>query len=203
MSAISSDGVTLLDLIKGDASDNTVVNVKTGKVGVFAVNGTQIGTYDNNSIDFPAFNLTDGSDKNYQLNSNSAGTAYTMTASSAQIAFGTTTPSITLNKAGTYLLLARVNYQLVGATFASNRNVTTKLRRTNNTPADITNSSTVIGTNVTTTATGSLAALPLPPVVYTTTNTTDVITLFGDVSVIPSAGSLQATEANIVAIRLF
>jgi hypothetical protein len=39
-------------------------------------------------------------------------------------------------------------------------------------------------------------------VLYTTTNTDDAIALFGSLDVVPSAGSLDAVEASIVAVRL-
>ncbi len=132
-----------------------------------------------------------------------AGTAYTLTAVSAAVDMGTTDPVIVINKAGTYLIQARVNYQLVGATFAANRTITTKLRRTNNTAADIANSSTAIGSGVITTITGPLGVIELPAVIYTTTAITDSLTLFADVSVVPTAGSLTITEASIVAVRLY
>lgn len=196
-------GSGTLNLLKADATDNTVVNTPTGKVGKLAVNGTTIGTWDSNSIDFPAFNLSDGSDKNYSLTVYAAGTAYTMTNTSAALDFGTTDPVLTINKAGTYLLIPRANLEFVGATFAANRTVTLKVRRTNNTPADVTGSSTAFGTNIVTTVSGVLFNGTLPAVLYTTTNTDDALTIYGDVSVAPTAGSLQATEASLVAIRLY
>lgn len=195
-------GSANLDLLGADATDNTVLNVATGKVGKFAVNKVTTGTFDNNSIDFPAFNLLDGSDKNYSLTIYAAGTPYTVTATSSALTFGTTNPTITFDKAGTYLLLSRTNYEFVGSTFAANRSLTTKLRRTNNTAGDLTNSPTVIGTNVVTTVNGVLQNVVTPPILYVAT-IGDIITVFADVSVVPTAGSLQATEASIVAIRLF
>lgn len=140
---------------------------------------------------------------NYNLSVYAAGTAYTMTASAAVLTFGTTSPTLVLDKAGTYLITAKANLENVGATFAANRDVTLKLTRTNNTPGDLAHSTTVFGTGVTTTVTGLLALAGLPAVIYTTTNTTDSISIEGLVSVVPTAGSLQVTEASIVAIRLY
>lgn len=131
------------------------------------------------------------------------GTAYTFTGSSAALDFGTTDPSLTITKPGTYLIIARVNVENNAATFASNRTVTLKLRRTNNTAADLTNGSTAYGTGVITTLSSVSQIAALPRVIYTTTNSNDAITVFGDVSVLPSAGSLQATECEIIAIRLY
>ena len=132
-----------------------------------------------------------------------AGSAYTLTATSAAIDFGTTDPSITLAKAGTYLLLASATVQLVGASFAANQAVTIKARRTNNTAADVTNAVAALGTGVRTTITEGLGVIQLPAVLYTTTAITDVVTLFGDVAVVPGVGSIQVTAASILAVRLY
>lgn len=203
LAALNNAGSANLSLLKADATDNTVLNAATGKQGKFAVNNVTIGTFDVNSIDFPTYNLMDGSDKNYQKNVHAAGTVYTLTNVSAAIDFGTTDPAIVLDKAGTYLLLGRVNLLAAAATFAASRNVTLKLRRTNNTPADITNSSTVIATPILTTETQTIAAIYLPPVIVTTANLDDAITIFADVSTVPSAGALNAVEASIQVIRLY
>jgi hypothetical protein len=39
-------------------------------------------------------------------------------------------------------------------------------------------------------------------VLYTTALTSDVITIFADISVLPTAGSISIDEASIVAVRL-
>lgn len=155
------------------------------------------------SVTAPEFLLEDGSDKNHQLSVYAAGTAYALTDTAALLNFGTTDPSLTLNKAGTYLILGRVNLKYNAATFADSRTVTLKLRRTNNTPADLTNGSMTALTDIITTLTYTMGVFNLQPVVYTTAVATDIIQLFGDVSVVPTAGSLDAVEASIVAIRLF
>lgn len=132
-----------------------------------------------------------------------SGTAYQLTNTAALLALGTTTPSLTLNAAGTYLLLARVRYDYNGATFAAVRTATTKLRRTNNTAADLTNSSTAFKTQIITTLTFTAGILTLQPIVYTTVNNNDVIELWGSLDVVPSAGSFDCDEASIVAVKLF
>lgn len=132
-----------------------------------------------------------------------AGTVYQLTNAAALLNFGTTTPSLTINAAGTYLLLARARYDYNAATFAGSRTVTSKLRRTNNTAADIADSSTAWKTQIITTLSFTAQIVDLPPVIYTTTNTNDVIELWGGVSIVPSAGSLDAVEASLIAIKLF
>lgn len=136
-----------------------------------------------------------------QLSVNAAGTAYSLTATPAALDFGTTDPSLTITAPGSYLLLARARLDYSGATFAAVRTATLKLRRTNNTAADLTNGSVAAKTDIITTLTYTMATISWW-VVYTTANSDDAITIFGDVSVLPSAGSLDAMEASIVAIRL-
>jgi len=128
-----------------------------------------------------------------------AGTVYTLTATSALVDFGTTDPSIVINRAGKYIISARVQIRFAGATFAASQEVVTKLRRTNNTAADLTGSSTTVPTGIVTTQTGLLAVIELPDVVYETANITDIIKIFSSVAVAPSAGSVTITEASIIA----
>jgi hypothetical protein len=131
-----------------------------------------------------------------------AGTAYQLTTTAAKLDFGTTDPSITLTAAGTYQLFARARIDYNGATFAANRFVTLKIRRTNNTAADIANSPATFQTAIITTQTYTAAVLNLPVVVYTTANTNDVLELWGSIDTGPTAGSIDAVESEIVAIRI-
>lgn len=146
---------------------------------------------------------TAGGRVNYNLSAYSSGTVYALTATAALLNFGTTDPSITINVAGTYKISGTVVLNYNGATFAANRTVTLKLRRTNNTPADLTNGTTVVTTGIVTTTTETFVVVELPNIIYTTALTTDIIQIFGDVSVVPSAGSLDAVQANIMAVRLY
>ena len=138
----------------------------------------------------------------YSVETYAAGTAYSFTNSSAALDFGTTDPAIVIAQAGTYLIRGRVLMKYNAATFAANRTVTLKFRRTNNTAADITNGSTALTTEVLTLSTGTWVECQMPEVVYATVNTNDAITIYGDVSTVPSAGSLDATEAHILAHRI-
>jgi hypothetical protein len=196
----SPDGLSTFEIANAGLATLDVVTGGSFKLNVNAVQRLLANAA---GVTSAAYNLADGSDKNYNVAVNGAGTAYALTATSAAIDFGTTDPSIVLNKAGTYLLLARASLRYTAATFAASRNVTLKLRRTNNTAADLTGGSTVLATNIVTTTTATFAAVSLPPIVYTTAVATDIITIFGDVAVVPTAGSLDAVEANIVAVRLY
>ncbi len=120
---------------------------------------------------------------------------------SAAVDFGTTDPIITVNAAGTYKIKGRVKVALNGATFAANRTLTIKLRRTNNTAADLANSSTTWIVPIVATITNTLAVIELPEVFYTTALANDTIQIFADISTVPSAGSITIDEACITAIR--
>lgn len=137
------------------------------------------------------------------LTAYAAGTAYQFTNTAALLNFGTTDPSLTITSPGTYLLIARVRVDYNGATFAAVRNGALKLRRTNNTAADLANGQSGFKTDIITTLTYTLGSFNLPPVVYVTTNSDDVIELWGNLDTVPTAGSLDAVEAEIIAIRLF
>ncbi len=130
-----------------------------------------------------------------------AGTAYALTATAAALDFGTTDPSLTLTLAGTYRIRARVRLDYNAATFAAVRTATLKLRRTNNTAADLTNGSVGAKTQIVTTISGTFIHFSWE-VDYTTVNTNDAVTIFGSLDVVPEAGSLDAVEASIMAHRL-
>lgn len=155
----------------------------------------------------PTIRALYGSDGTTRLNvpytAYQTGTTYSLTNTAAAIAGGTTSPSITIAAAGTYQIRGRVNLKYVAATFAANQDVTIKLRRTNNTAADLTNGSTVTTVGVVTTLTNTFEVVDLPEITYTTSNANDVVTIFASVAATPSAGSLQSVESNITAVRLY
>ncbi len=128
-----------------------------------------------------------------------SGTAYSFTNASALIHLGTQDPTTILPRPGNYVLRAVVNVKYNGASFAANRVLTLKLRRTNNTAADVANSSTVETTAIITTLTYTFGVFELPEVSYTTANNNDIISIYGGLDTAPTAGSLDAVEASIVA----
>lgn len=130
-----------------------------------------------------------------------AGTVYTLTNAAAAIDFGTTDPSLTLTGAGKYLIKGRARFEAVGATFGATQAITLKLRRTNNTPADLTSGSGIFNVPVMTTLTNTIGYIDVE-VIYTTANADDVIALFGHIAVLPSAGSVTVDAASIIAVRL-
>ncbi|MBX4189770.1 hypothetical protein KW791_00510 [Candidatus Parcubacteria bacterium] len=132
-----------------------------------------------------------------------SGTAYTLTNTATALDFGTTDPSVVLNAPGTWLMFGRVTVQNTGATFAANRAYTFKLRRTNNTAADVTGATTTQSTDIVTTETITYT-VTIPPALYTTTadSNNDAITIFGSVATVPSAGTFDVTEASIIALKI-
>ncbi len=136
-----------------------------------------------------------------QLTIDAAGTVYSLTATAAKVDFGTTDPAITINAAGTYIIVADCVLNYNGATFAAVRTATMKLRRTNNTAADLSDGTRAIKTEVVTTISGTLAQVTITSI-YTTANTNDAIELWGSLDVIPTAGSLDVVSASVRAVRL-
>lgn len=186
----------LLSLANGLATiDSTGIITSNASGGIIASGG----------INVPAGQeyQSAGNRVNYNLTVYASGTAYSMTASDAAIDFGTTDPSLTLDKAGTYLLIGRAFLKYNAATYAGSQTATVKLRRTNNTAADVTSATTTVTLRIITTITDSVGVISIPAVIYTTSNSDDVISAYGSLSATPSAGSVDVSEASIVAIRLY
>lgn len=131
-----------------------------------------------------------------------AGSAYALTDTAAAINLGTTDPVLTVDKAGSYLVFGQVNLAYTAATVAA-ETATIKVRRTNNTAADI-SQVVVIDLPASTLLTYTYGILQIPPFVYTTSNTDDSISLFANVSADLSAGTIDATAVgtSLVAVKL-
>lgn len=141
-----------------------------------------------------------------RLSAYATGTPYDLTTSPALLDFGTADPTVTINEAGTWMLLARARLDYFFASYAADDNdFTLLLRRTNNTAADVANSSTTFKMRDVTTAYQTAGIVSLPPVFYTTTNTTDIVQLWGSLEVLPDNdpdGKIRCYEAEIVAIKI-
>lgn len=135
-----------------------------------------------------------------------SGTPYNLTATPALLDFtggGSVDPSLTITSPGDYLLFARVRLDYAGGcSFVARRTVTIKIRRTNNTPADLTGATDSFSTQIIAVQTFIAGTVHLVAIPYTTANSTDILQLWGDVSVVPSAGSLDASEASIMVLKL-
>ncbi len=131
-----------------------------------------------------------------------AGTAYTLTTTPALVNFGTTPVSLTMGQTTTYLLSGQVKVDYSATTFSANRTVSVKLRRTNNTPTDVSDALVTYTTQIVTTVNGTLAILTLPEVAYVAT-AGDILQMFISVDTLPDAGSVKAITGNITALPLF
>lgn len=162
----------------------------------FGTNGTQRSTVNSSGL------VAAGStfQPNHTVAGYGSGTNYTVTNSSAEVDEGTDS-AITLDQAGTYVISGGASLRYSGATFGSSEVITFKLRRTNNTAADLTNSAVALVAFQLTTFSGSMS-ICVNTVEYTTSNTDDRIALFIDVSSGPSAGSLLVTDSYIFAERI-
>lgn len=136
----------------------------------------------------------------------SAGTVYALTATSANVSFGTSgVVQVSIDQAGKYKITAEfvVNYN--GATFAAVRDLTARLRRSNNTPADVAGSIRTIKTDIVTTKTSTLAYISITAFYTASTaapTTPDTVGLFANISVLPTAGTLEVVSAFMRAERL-
>lgn len=111
------------------------------------------------------------------------------------------TASITLPSTGTYLLLATARIDYVAATTLTQDTVALKLRRTNNTPADIANAVVNVESDIVSNKTETLSIATIAPVTYAGT-VGDIVQVFGATSALPYAGNLEAIEVNLLAIKL-
>jgi len=138
----------------------------------------------------------------YNLAVYSSGNAAVITTANGLLTFGTTSPTLTIDKAGTYLIQSRVNQYRNNASHISTHIITYRLRRTNNTASDIVNSITSNTDEAHAALTETEWIVDLPTIVYTTTNTNDTLEIWGVIDLTTSTGSHEATEANIVAQKL-
>lgn len=146
----------------------------------------------------------------YTSTTNSSVQLYNSTSTVALTAASNTvigSATLTLGVAGTYLIVAEVVVNYNAATFAAVRDVTFKLRRTNNSSADVANSTRVIKTDIVTTKTGTFMHLTIvAPYTVTTAGavlgTADTVSLIGQVSTLPTAGSLDVVNVQMNAFRL-
>jgi hypothetical protein len=112
-----------------------------------------------------------------------AGTPYTLTTNQSLLALANVQPSVALPVASTYLLFARARFDLVGAI------------------ADIPNTQRSIEIPIVTTASDTLPTGVIPVVAYSA-SAGDNIQMFGALSTLPSAGSVQCVEADLIAVNI-
>ena len=134
------------------------------------------------------------------------GSAYPMTTTPTGITIGGGGVTVTLPP-GTYVLFGQVQFEQTAAKFNSAQLANFKLRRINNTPADLPNATeafTIFPTGAST-ETFTLGVIDLPPTIYaaTGTGTQDQIQIFGSLSAASDAGTGTISASKLVAIRVF
>lgn len=130
-----------------------------------------------------------------------SGTATDLAVATGLITIGAIPITLIITTPGKYLLSARARLDYWGCTFAATQLVTLKLRRTNNTAADVTNATAGFKTDVITLLDYTAGIVQLPTVLYTTAVATDSISLYGNIDVLPSAGAARIVQADFVAQR--
>jgi hypothetical protein len=128
--------------------------------------------------------------------------------------FNAVNQSLVINATGKWLLLAKVRVDYSWATYSEdNKILNLKLRRTNNSAADIADTTVAIKLRDVSTAYFTAQVVDLPQVVYNTTNTTDALSIYGwldsgdlpdnAASDLPTGnGRVIALESSLVAIKV-
>lgn len=128
------------------------------------------------------------------------GTTYNLTTTSAKVDFGTTDPSITLTSPGTYMIVTNVKLDYAGLTTLGASTSTLKVRRTNNTATDL--ATTGFTTPVLTLLTATAGDCDIRTFIYTTSNSNDVLEVWGNRGANVTVGNVVVSEASIIAIKI-
>lgn len=132
----------------------------------------------------------------------SAAANYSFAASAESVSFTNgNSPTLTINAAGTYIIMARADILYNGATTVADRSITMSLKRMNNSPGTLANSTIIAHTGVVTTLTSSMPGASWW-CTYTTSNANDIINMIASITTVPSAGTLDITNASLIAYRL-
>lgn len=135
-------------------------------------------------------------------NTIATGTVYALTSTSSQVAFGTTSAVFTLPSTGKWAVFASVQTAYSAATFAGLQTETFKIRRTNNTAADVTDSVRSQPLAVVTTITEAGPCITIGPIYYNGTSG-DILQVFGAVSATPAAGAMNVTDCSITGMPVY
>ena len=119
------------------------------------------------------------------------------------VEFATISPAITLSSDGVWMLTARISIDNGnGNATVAGETLTFKLRRTNNTPADITETICEWIIPAVVSNGGTLLSITLPVAIYTASGSDDAIALYAEVSAIANAGAYVPVEASIIATKI-
>jgi hypothetical protein len=134
------------------------------------------------------------------------GSPATITSAQAALEFagsGRMDPSVTLTSPGMYLILANVQLFYNAATLTAPRTCKIYLYRTNNSPGALDRATTTIPLRIATLVTDNGGSAVVPPILYETSRSDDKISIYGALSAPITSGFFQATEASIIAVRLY
>lgn len=189
-------GTVLTAEVDGSTTNEIELPSQTGNAGkVLQTNGSSVSWVTPSNA--PGTNY---------YTSYSAGTGYNITTTPAKIDFtggGSVDPSITLGAAGTYVITSNVRIDYNGLTNVAANTVTVKLRRINNTAADLADATGGFTVPPVTLLTSTGGDCDVNTVIYTTANNNDVIELWASRSASISVGNIVAGNAWIVAHRIY
>lgn len=131
----------------------------------------------------------------------SAGTIYSLTTTSQKMTFGTTSPSITLPSSGTYIIYSNLTIGYSGLTNAAINTCNFKLRRTNNTATDLSNTNSSFDVPIVTLLTTTAGDADINTIIYTTNTSGDVIEMWGNRTGGITLGSINVNQAYILAVK--
>jgi len=204
----NSSNVATARTISGDwtISNTGVATLKnTGTAGTYGSATTiPVTTYDAQGRETSVVNTAITFPGSSSIEATATGTSYNFTGTYAKITLGTTSPTVTLPAAGTYLIVTNAKVDYSGLTTLSTGNVNLKLRRTNNTATDVlATQSFPLG--IVTLLTSTAADVDVRQFLYTTATSGDVIELWGQVTNTLSVGSVQiaANGATLTAVRIY
>lgn len=128
------------------------------------------------------------------------GAGFGLSTVSSAVVGGTTSPVVALPTSSQYLIRGRAQVELLGATFAANQTVNIKIRNTTQS-ADVSGATATITLPVVTTVTETVGMFEFSSF-YSPVSAGDSLTIFASVSVLPSAGSVIISNANVTAVVL-
>jgi hypothetical protein len=179
----------------------SALDAKQGSITLTTTGNSGAATFSGNTINIPVYSTVNVASDSREAHG--TGTAYSLTTTSAKVTMGTTSPVVTLPASGTYLLLSNLKMDYAGLTTIGISTSTFKLRRINNTAADIPNAGTTFTTPILTLTTGPAGDVDMQGTIYTTSTSGDVIEMWGNRGSNISVGNINVSEAWIVAIRLY
>lgn len=210
----TADQTTNAGIIFENVSANSNIQVYGNQIddnrGTSYMNYLMIPTVENSSFSLVKENNGNGSWRNPSTypwvtgfkQGYATGSSYSLTATSALVVFGTSQADVTIRNSGLHKVQIFVNLRYNGATFASSRTVTLIAKKYDgSTYTTLSNGTRTLYTDIVTTKTATFQNVVIE-VSNTTLLSGESVVLFADVSVLPSAGSLDINDLSISASKL-